>query len=1601
MVSSSLYAQKGGGDEKDIRSDLPGIGTNRAAYSKYPQPFSQYNNPKDAPAVSTGYYFTDSELTGALETTEYAPKFTGFEDPDRFETERWITVFSGPRQIAPSIWTNNDRGFYFFRNPALPTEANGDFFAQSGSWGTDSTDDAFAGPMPLALRKAFHFNKIHYDSFYVSTNGILTLTNSRYTYDENGNRTILPGRTTAYNENSMDWFVAGQFGRNRLSGTASLNDPAADNFGYEESVLGGSRTSVRGGIRDFPRNGDNINSVIAERYRTPIIAPFWADMQVSQWDGNNDELSPRGRVLFKTDETRSYLTVFFDNFTFNTKFGGLWTPFGNVFIANDQRIGNAGPTPTADAQIFLDTRDETITIVYNNLVGVMLAGGRAQSMPDLLRWNSIAGVRGFARHVDYGRPGGPQNPASPQPAVAEYAQYTEYWRFERNPRYTTYPSSGSSVEFRQRQNTLRVEAIEYRVRSLNPNDDLDFKVAVAPEDANNYELFANELRLGSIQPVAIIQNLSNNIQGTNGVNFVRQDLDFQARFRVINKATLKNRYNSLVAISDDCLKWDDAQGPCNGRSYLDIDFVDVSLDNGRLVIEDKEYNVANPSSNYHGRAYDGLPPYEFVRVFFPPWSPFPDLDGDIGRMEATVTAEPVRNNGLAIGNDTWPFDDVAGNNLFVLRRLDDFYDDANEFHVVDNTAMPSVLKWVNIGAAVQPGEDVSDFPLPPRTNALAANDDVYNDYRLESPAIEMNRLDQFQNDWPLVVGQPAWGDILASFPIDIRDKEGAVLSVSIQRTKKEDSWDRGYSDASLVGPEPRVIFNGSLLTNWGMARAASRAPDSIVVEFARPSRDELENIVNIPNEEWRYLPRRGKLPDDDDAVERGIAALTVFGGGGYISPFREDDRDSILPPPTGADFGGLRPNIYDTGIDFGFNKYFIPIPDTFVNAPNNGGKNFRFRVRVVASNDQKCPTCIPDDSDNFYIDNVTLLEGNDESTDLEISKVYASWPYTQTPATQASEVPIRVQVSNNTSTDAPFYSTQVIIWRGGINQIPRDNLEMRRLGDNIEPVYCRKVSRPKHEGGRDYIWEMPAFNAQEAGPGIYTLMGIVNIPGGDRDIRNDTTLTEFEISFGDDYAYDPVNGGNEVGTVPGSKPGQGLGTFGHVLGGIGTANGYVGGYAQIPHAVGDVGGSGSGSIAMRFEVLTADTLYGYKAWFGEVNQAPDDIEFRLYNDNNGQPGQQIQEGRIQTVRGFDYIRTPQNSRYYFDEYVSYKLQDSVILQKGVYWISIVQLGQTSMELAASTVRGGQRTLAIDITLPIGPMGIAGISNNIHPEFRQQNDDRDLINLNFFALENTAGSGQWSPFSPPIGNGAYPHLDHTGRTNDNTTATQTRGFWIPLLRPIFGFKSSGTENIMVPCPEWIPVELTTFDAKQAGRGIEVYWETASERDNYGFYVERMDMTAGEDEFTQIEFVRGNGTTASLSTYNFTDNDLRSGHTYAYKLRQVDRDGSQTCYETMVQTVEFLGRDSFFAQEAAPNPFGATEESTSIVYELPASADVILEIVDMYGNTVNVLQNGNQPAGTYDVQWNADNQTGATVAPGNYLYRLSVDGEVTTKKIQYRK
>lgn len=1561
-----------------------------------PEPFEQVSGtnwwPGNQPAVSTGYYFVTNQSNA---DDAWRPRASEFVDTS-FERARWVTIISGPRQVPSTYWddedpiTGNSEGagnYWYFRNPANdnPSTAYVDYFLNESDpnytpIAIDSTDDAIAGPIKIGLSGGFKFNGIRYDSFYVSTNGLISLSNRRYFYDTDGNRRLDNG--TSYDPMSMDWFTRSRSGN-------GMADATADDYGYRYSVLNNSWSTATAGIRarGFGRTGLDGSNI--STYKTPVIAPFWGDLELSQFSASNKLVDGNGKVMYYRNTTNDKLYIYF----FNAQ------PIRTV---NTQRCGTVTNNPglrrgennyvAASAEVILDNKEDDVLIIYRDFAGT--AGTYCKEPADkvFLR-NTVSGVRGFARHINYNRKT-PEN-------LTEYEQFTHHWANEANPN-APYPAPQYIVRYKQWPNALRVVNIQYRVRdkTLDPLfDDLSFKVRI--KETQNYELLAGEPRIGAVQPVALLQNLTNDIQGQNGINYVAQDLEFRAMFRIVNKASGRIVYQKETVIDSTCMALPEAKAiECSGDR-------DVRIRLAKVEVSGTSYNITpftptaedpsaplqfpgNGSDSESGKPYGGVPPYGFVELYFPPWSPSEFLDDHIGRLEAFIIAIPKTPNLIDI-KDAWPFDDATSVNLFVLRRMETFYDDGNEYHLIDGTPMPSVWKWVNIDAEMVSGDEVSKHPLPPRGRYKAVYVEAPPEkkwlqekinaakaYTLNSPVIKMNRV-------TLLGQEPAanpGGDEIRSFPVNMIGRRNSILSVAVQRTQYDENWERGWADGKLIGPEPRSIFNNNIFSVYNNIQAASYSPDELVVEYANSWVDQqvkrLHHVTNIDPKQWRIHFRRNGAP-----TETKVPVLKVFGAGGYAVGFLEEDPDSTLADPAAPAFNSLRANVYDDGMDLEYKKYFLAIPDTFVNMPFNTSENFRFRIRVVASDDgllakMGATPSIPDDDDDYFVDNVRILFQDLEATDIEVSSVKIKWPYNRVPASQATRIPVSVSLTNNTAVGAPTYYVKVEIFKNGDDR----------------PIYCRYEPVSTHNGGQQLNKAMPAFNARGAGPGNYRIRAVIILPGdSDKDPRNDTTYTDFKVEFGDDFALDPVQTPtNNVPQLTGAKiPGRGLTLFGYNEGGG------VWSWDWDNFQAGYTVGTGSGQIAVRFDLQNADTVKGYKAFFGGLSQSPDDIAIAIYDDASGIPGKEISGTRIDRFRGvsdvlFDNLGKPLRI---FNDYVEYKADREIVLQPGNYWLVIAQLGQDPIHLGASSARGGMRTMNV-YQMPGEPLGLGGIHLALNKEFRILNGQGDkLLNDNRFAYENSKGSNEWVQFMPNAGNPGYSHLHHMGFSpNDNITMTLSRGFWIPLLRPVLGEKSYVSNPLYDECV--LPIELSEFDGVARNSRIELFWKTSSEIDNKGFYVERKLSSEKEESWNQLGWVngRGKGNYTAETKYSFVDNKVKPNVSYDYRLRQVDIDGAFNCEASGIVTKTLIQDMPLSLELTSKNPF---ETNVSFNVSSPKSGDMTVEVVDMYGNVVYQFVNKPVNAGVMNFTWEANSQTGAKVANGAYIIRASLNGNTVSEKV----
>jgi hypothetical protein len=1560
LVTASIAAYAGGkGDGTLRKSRFP---------ATFPQPFTNFptldntNNSrpnKTNMAVSTGYYVVDSDDdAGDFWRPNLDRAFLNrATDTDPAEIVKWKRIISGPNQTL----TPNEtvEGQMFFRNPNQLT---------------DSVDNAFAGPIRIGF--PFFMNGVRYDSFYVSTNGIISLSNPRYTYNELGQR-------TGYNIYRDDILA-------RPASGIATTDPVPDNYGFQFFALGNS-TAATGGIRNT--GAANMANLPADIRNAPAILPAFGNLQLSQSPDLPEE--QRGQVWFKRadnpDGTRRMIIYYQNVAPIGAWASGVGGPV--TFTPNDQRI-------LANFQVTLDQSDSSVYVYFERLEGSVVVNGISVSAAAFFRMNTTIGVNGTARHYSFKFPNCNSNLTQTefQATPLQYTQYLSRGAYGGGDvsgqllgpagHGSNTPANGLAIRFKQWRNVVRVipEQIRYFGRELISTANLDqyTRQIVTPEP----EIYAGHPQLGAIRPTAAFQNMTNDIQGPgvsdplrpSGVNYTVQDLNFRVRMRIINQATNITAYSRSVPIGVGCLS---GNCPPDVDARVEYGTTQGAVATGNFLAAGAPGTGIPAFPGTGPCPLNGIPPYGVVRVQFPPFEPNELLDFQIGRLRLFVFSEGVDSIFRSIG-DEWPFDDTVSRNLYVMRRLsflnsDGFSDDANEYYVIGGTPMPSVLKWVNYDAEVANGDEETFNPPPPRWPVGATPGSLVPaknrpTFRTTSPVIKLNRVTLGGDD---PSPQPG-GDQIRSFPIDIRNlpnrrTQGSILTVSYQRTGNKGDFGRGWSDATIIGPEPRVIFNGVLTS-----LAPGGTPDEMRLEYARPSTNNIENIARQFNDattdiQWNVHRRRVGAAVTDNFV------FSAFGAGGSRIGYLPDDKDSAL---TAAQ--GLRPDIFDDGKDVEFKKIFFRIPDSVIFAPNEGARDFRFRLRVSASRNT-APPQPQDDDDDFYVDNVKLIYTN-ESPDIEMSLVEVLWPYQTTPASQMTQLPIRFKITNNTGKQSPSVSINVKV------------LQESDPITKLDAYYCRSTIIPFVRPGQIVESTVPAWNARRCPPGRYRIVANCFVQGGDVDNTNDTTYSFYTLRYGPVFAYDPPTARNDVpdftqGATGNRVDGRGLNTEAYSSGlwpNFSTQGTFGVDFTSSDGrlAFGPESGSASGQFAMRFQLLTQDTIKGFQAWMGEVNQSPDPIAFALYRGTDAPQAQPIAGTKINKFRGYDDIRKD----LFYGQYTTYLFDQPVVLPPGEYWASIAQLGLDGISLGASRARVGQIITHYNINPP-GP-GISGVHLNLDKSFRQLNAANQLINKNVFAYERTAFSGTWVQ-ATPLSNPMFGHLAHDGNAAIQGWSTSSRGTWLPLLRPFLGDKSFS----QTPTPDdncVVPVELTYFDGQKRKNGVELFWQTATEENNAGFHVERRVVRGDEPtNWASIQFIRGAGNSTVVRNYSVVDDKVMPGVTYQYRLTQMDLTGTESC-KAISDVLEFTTDESAAValEQNVPNPFS---NSTNISFFVKNKAVTKLEVVDMFGRIIRTLFDGTANAGRTTVEWDGTDNSGATAPTGTYIYRLTSGNNVEIAKM----
>ena len=178
---------------------------------------------------------------------------------------------------------------------------------------------------------------------------------------------------------------------------------------------------------------------------------------------------------------------------------------------------------------------------------------------------------------------------------------------------------------------------------------------------------------------------------------------------------------------------------------------------------------------------------------------------------------------------------------------------------------------------------------------------------------------------------------------------------------------------------------------------------------------------------------------------------------------------------------------------------------------------------------------------------------------------------------------------------------------------------------------------------------------------------------------------------------------------------------------------------------------------------------------------------------------------------------------------------------------------------------------------------------------------------------------------------------------------------------------------------VPVELTRFFAQEIEEGVQLLWDTETERNNSGFEIQR---SKDGIDWEILDFVEGAGTTFAPQNYEWVDESPYEGDNY-YRLRQVDFDG-QFEYSN-IQIVQIADLDNREVQ-FFPNPF-----IDQLTLKVPQAFHVADEYELTVYNTAGIVERVFTGGVNGEIAVNIED-----LSEGSYIVELKI-GETVHRKL----
>jgi uncharacterized protein YaiE (UPF0345 family) len=267
-----------------------------------------------------------------------------------------------------------------------------------------------------------------------------------------------------------------------------------------------------------------------------------------------------------------------------------------------------------------------------------------------------------------------------------------------------------------------------------------------------------------------------------------------------------------------------------------------------------------------------------------------------------------------------------------------------------------------------------------------------------------------------------------------------------------------------------------------------------------------------------------------------------------------------------------------------------------------------------------------------------------------------------------------------------------------------------------------------------------------------------------------------------------------------------------------------------------------------------------------------------------------------------------------------------------------------------------------------PSGIAGISNYYWDLTRPSGSSAADLQFVYGGLANNGGITATGDVRVLHWTGSAP-WENLGGTDAGGNAVDVAG--------VTSFSPFALGSVT----QSLPARLISFSGYRQNNINILKWETATEQNSKGFYIER---SADGSNFTDVGFVASRSQSGNSNTtlgYQFTDNQA-AGPLQYYRLRQADFNGRET--RSAIIVINGKAPAGLTIITASPNP---VKNITNVMISLPAREVITINIYDSQGKIVKTQQ-ASMYEGTNTAEVNLSN-----LQPGTYI--MHATGAISRK------